>query len=545
MVRVIWKNIYLFLNQKCFTVAITMFGITTPCVSYIQHKLTDKYGDNINVLVFHATGVGGDCMEYLVNSGYVDAVIDLTTTEIADFIVGGVLPCTQYRLDASLNIPTIISLGALNVVNFGDVVPEQFEDRIFHVHNEAVTLMKANDNELKNIASFISNKINNYQKNNVKLVIPNKGISALDAEDSHSVFKQYTNDVTVLTNEFKTKISNPNIIKSVDAHINDSAFGDSVIAEFEQLLQDLNVSIRKSETHHNIYKKVSKYTEDDTSKRKQVLKSLYDQINNGIPIIGAGAGTGISAKCEVMGGADMIIIYNSGKYRMAGHGSLAGLLSYGDANKIVMEMGTEVIPIVNKLNKNIPVLAGINGTDPFRDMDRFLNDIKSAGFDGIQNFPTVGLIDGTFRKNMEETGFGYHKEIELMKLAKKYDLLTTPYVFTINEAIEMTKIGCDIIVIHLGLTTGGNIGAKTTQSGNLMDSLDKITNMANAIYSINKDTIVLVHGGPVSTPKDVEYVFNNLPKGIIDGFYGASSMERLPVEESIANTVKQFKSLKL
>lgn len=270
--------------------------------------------------------------------------------------------------------------------------------------------------------------------------------------------------------------------------------------------------------------------------RADVRKSLYEQIRNGQPIVGAGAGTGLSAKFIEAGGADLIIIYNSGRFRMAGRGSLAGLMPYGDANEVVVDMAREVLPIVN----NTAVLAGVCGTDPFRIMPRFLEQLKGMGFAGVQNFPTVGLIDGTFRANLEETGMGYDKEVEMIKHAHDLDLLTTPYVFNVDEAEQMTRAGADILVCHMGLTTSGSIGAKSGKS--LDDCVKLIQDMANAAININQDVIVLCHGGPIAEPKDAQYVLSRT-KGV-HGFFGASSMERLPVELAITNITKDFKALK-
>ncbi len=254
------------------------------------------------------------------------------------------------------------------------------------------------------------------------------------------------------------------------------------------------------------------------------------------PIVGGGAGTGLSAKCEEQGGIDLIVIYNSGRYRMAGRGSLAGLLAYGNANEIVKEMGREVLPVV----KNVPVLAGVNGTDPFMIADLLLDELIAMGFSGVQNFPTVGLIDGNFRKNLEETGMGYGLEIDLIKKANAKSLLTTPYVFNADEAREMTRAGADIIVAHMGLTTGGNIGAETAL--HLADCPKLITEIAEAARSVRKDIIVLCHGGPISSPADAEFILKNTPG--IHGFYGASSMERLPVEIALTEQTRKFKQIR-
>ncbi len=270
--------------------------------------------------------------------------------------------------------------------------------------------------------------------------------------------------------------------------------------------------------------------------RSILLEKFRSMIAAKEPIIGGGSGTGLSAKCEEQGGIDLIVIYNSGRYRMAGRGSLAGILAYGNANDIVKEMGREVLPVV----KNVPVLAGVNGTDPFMIVDSFLDELIAMGFSGVQNFPSVGLIDGNFRKNLEETGMSYGLEVDLIKKANAKDLLTTPYVFNADEAREMTKAGADIIVAHMGLTTGGTIGADTAMQ--LTDCPKVITEIAEAARSVRKDIIVLCHGGPISSPADAEFVLKNTPR--IHGFYGASSMERLPVEIALTEQTRKFKHIK-
>ena len=253
------------------------------------------------------------------------------------------------------------------------------------------------------------------------------------------------------------------------------------------------------------------------------------------PIIVGGAGTGLSAKCEEAGGIDLIVIYNSGRYRMAGRGSLAGLMPYGDANGVVMEMAGEVLPVV----KNTPVLAGVCATDPFRLMDKFLDEVKAAGFSGVQNFPTVGLIDGTFRENIEETGMGYGHEVDMIAMAAGKDLLTTPYVFSEEDAAAMAEAGADIIVVHLGLTTGGSIGAETAVT---LEKAPTLTDeWAAAALEVNPDAIVLVHGGPVAMPEDADYVLRNTEN--CHGFYGASSMERLPTEIALTAQTAEFKKI--
>lgn len=266
--------------------------------------------------------------------------------------------------------------------------------------------------------------------------------------------------------------------------------------------------------------------------RSDILARLRSKIAAGQPIIGGGAGMGLSAKAEEAGGIDLIVIYNSGRYRMAGRGSLAGLMAYGNANDIVVEMAHEVLPVV----QHTPVLAGVNGTDPFMIPDKFLDELKSLGFAGIQNFPTVGLIDGTFRTNLEETGMSYQLEVDIVARASKKDMLTTPYVFSSEDAVAMTKAGADIIVCHLGLTTGGSIGAETALT--LDDCIAKIDEWSAAALAVRSDVIVLCHGGPISMPEDAAYVLSRTKT--CHGFYGASSMERLPTERAIADQVKAF-----
>lgn len=270
--------------------------------------------------------------------------------------------------------------------------------------------------------------------------------------------------------------------------------------------------------------------------RQEILRRIKGQVERGIPIIGAGAGTGISAKSAEAGGADLMVIYNSGRYRMAGRGSLAGLLPYGDANAIVVEMASEVLPIV----KNTPVLAGVCGTDPFRLMDVFLKQLKEIGFSGVQNFPTVGLCDGVFRQNLEETGMGYGLEVEMIAKAHALDLLTTPYVFSEEDAINMTKAGADILVAHMGLTTKGTIGAKTALT--LDDCVQKIQSIHDAAKAVNSEIMVICHGGPIAEPSDAAYILGRT-QGVI-GFFGASSMERLPTERAIAGQVAEFKNIR-
>jgi len=271
--------------------------------------------------------------------------------------------------------------------------------------------------------------------------------------------------------------------------------------------------------------------------RQEALARLRAQVEQGRPIIGAGAGTGLSAKCAEAGGCDLIIIYNSGRYRMAGRGSLAGLMPYGDANAIVVEMAAEVLPVV----KETPVLAGVCGTDPFRLMPVFLRQLKEIGFSGVQNFPTVGLMDGTYRQGLEETGMGYDLEVEMIRAASELELLTAPYVFTPDDARAMAAAGADVLVPHMGLTTGGAIGA--TSAKTLDESVELIQAMRDAAVEVNPDVVVLCHGGPIAEPDDAAYVLERTTG--ISGFFGASSMERLPTETAMTENMKRFKTIPL
>ena len=270
--------------------------------------------------------------------------------------------------------------------------------------------------------------------------------------------------------------------------------------------------------------------------REQVLEKLRTNIDRGQPIIGGGAGTGISAKCEEAGGIDLIVIYNSGRFRMAGRGSLAGMMPYGDANAIVIDMAREVLPVI----KDTPVLAGVCGTDPFRIMSNFLQEVEDVGFSGVQNFPTVGLIDGIFRQNLEETDMGYGLEVEMIRQAHQNDLLTTPYAFNEVEAEQMADAGADILVAHMGLTTKGSIGAHTALT--LEEAAKKVQSIHDAATSVNPEVLVICHGGPIAEPTDAQYILDHT-KGVV-GFYGASSAERLPTETAIRKQIESFKAIR-
>nr|ADQ43210.1 unknown [Schrenkiella parvula] len=538
-------------NGKC-TVGITMFGVTTPCVTAVQQILTRQ---GYETLVFHATGVGGRAMESLVKQGFIQGVMDITTTEVADHVVGGVMACDSSRFDIIIEkgIPLVLSVGALDMVNFAskDSIPSHFQTRKIHVHNEQVSLIRTTAEENKKFARFIADKLNK-STSKVRLCLPEKGVSALDAPGKPFCDPEASG---ALINELQRLIqaSEDRQVNIYSHHINDPKFAEALVASFLEICPKTYAQNKPSETASTLPSTgevddghVSKperipYSPKDfpnakpTLERTQtILGRLRDQIEKGIPIIGGGAGTGISAKFEEAGGIDLIVIYNSGRFRMAGRGSLAGLLPFADANAVVLEMANEVLPVV----KAVPVLAGVCATDPFRRMDYFLKQLESIGFVGVQNFPTVGLFDGNFRQNLEETGMGY-LEVEMISKAHEMGLLTTPYAFNPKEGEEMAKAGADIIVAHMGLTTSGNIGAKTAVS--MQESVVRVQAIADAARRFNPDIIVLCHG-PISGPEEAEFVLKRT-QSCVHGFYGASSMERLPVEKAITSTVQKYKSI--
>ncbi|MED6107836.1 ToMV susceptible protein tm-1(GCR26) [Stylosanthes scabra] len=540
------------------TVGITMFGVTTPCVDAVKDRLNKE---GYETLVFHATGVGGRAMENLVREGYIQGVCDITTTEVADYIVGGVMACDSSRFDAisEKKVPLVLSVGALDMVNFGakDTIPPEFQQRNIYEHNKQVSLMRTTVEENKKFADFIANKLNN-SSSKIRVCLPEKGISALDAPGKPFHDPKATG---TLLHELQRLVqtNNDRQVKVYPHHINDLEFANALVDAF----LEINASSTKDSTHKQVGspESIDHFCKDDASdasrfmsigyvpsefpdakpetleKTNSILQQLKYQIDKGIPIIGAGAGTGISAKFEEAGGVDLIVLYNSGRFRMAGRGSLAGLLPFADANAVVLDMANEVLPVVKK----VPVLAGVCATDPFRRMDFFLKQVESTGFSGVQNFPTVGLFDGNFRQNLEETGMGYTLEVEMIQKAHKMGLLTTPYAFNQHEAAEMVKVGADIIVAHMGLTTTGSIGAKTAVS--LEESVIRVQAIADAAHRINPNAIVLCHGGPISGPKEAEFILKRT-KGV-HGFYGASSMERLPVEQAITSTVKEYKAISI
>lgn len=543
-------------NEK-FTVGITMFGVTTPCVDAVKERLNEE---GYETLVFHATGVGGRAMEDLVKGGYIQGVLDITTTEVADYVVGGVMACDESRFDAIIEkkIPFVLSVGALDMVNFGakDTIPSEFQQRKIHQHNEQVSLMRTTVDENKKFAGFIADKLNK-SSSKVHVCLPQKGISALDSPGKPFYDPEVT---STLIDELQKLIqtNEDRQVKLYPYHINDPEFANALVDSFLEIskkicedvsphhcepsqdLQEDSVSKNNSPGYEIICYRPSNFPDarpETLQRTRAILQQLKDQINKGMPIIGAGAGTGISAKFEEAGGVDLIVLYNSGRFRMAGRGSLAGLLPFADANAVVLEMANEVLPVV----KEVPVLAGVCATDPFRRMDYFLKQLESIGFSGVQNFPTVGLYDGNFRQNLEETGMGYGLEVEMIAKAHKFGLLTTPYAFNPDEALAMAKAGADIIVAHMGLTTSGAIGAKTSVS--IEESIIRVQEIADAAHKFNPDVIVLCHGGPLSGPREAEFVLKRT-KGV-HGFYGASSLERLPVEQAITSTVQHYKSMSL
>ncbi|KAJ7542795.1 hypothetical protein O6H91_09G012600 [Diphasiastrum complanatum] len=531
------------------TVGMTMFGVTTPCVNQVREKL-EKNG--YEILVFHATGTGGQAMEEMVAQGFIQGVLDVTTTEVADHIVGGVMACRSDRFKTILEqkIPLVLSVGALDMVNFGSVdsVPSSFSGRKLHIHNKQVTLMRTTMEENKKFGRFIAERLNE-SSSPVKVILPEKGVSALDTEGMPFYDPEATG---ALLDELELLLHQTaeRQIKRLPFHINDAQFADALVSAFMEVAPAVLGSKKNQAeflTLHSQENDMTKFSQNlsfspnaklETIQRRQaVLSQLKSQIALGIPIVGAGAGTGISAKFEEEGGADLIIIYNSGRFRMAGRGSLAGLMPFQDANAVVVDMANEILPVVKK----VPVLAGVCATDPFRQMHQFLPELEQLGFVGVQNFPTVGLIDGVFRQNLEETGMGYGLEVNMIKQAHELGLLTTPYAFNEKESSAMAGAGADIIVAHMGLTTAGSIGAKTALS--LEESILRVQSITDAAHHVNPDIIVLCHGGPISGPEDAEYILKRT-RGV-HGFYGASSMERLPVEEAITNTMRKYKSIAL
>ena len=486
----------------------SMFGVTTAAVTTARERLEEL---GYEVLVFHQTGAGGGSMEALIEAGFIAGSLDVTTTEFCDLVAGGVLAAVPDRLESAgrRGIPQVVSLGALDMVNFGPVetVPERYRDRNLYVHNPTITLMRTTPDECREIGRIIAGKLN-AATGPTELFVPLRGVSAIATEGQ--VFYDADADAAL----FDT------IRELVDT-------SKVVAARDRRRRERPDLRARDGEP--------APRADRGRMTRAEALSRLRDQIAAGSPVIGAGAGTGLSAKLAEAGGADLIIIYNSGRFRMGGRGSLSGLMPYGDANEIVVDMAREVLPVVG----HTPVLAGVCGTDPFRLMPVFIAELKRMGFSGVQNFPTVGLIDGTFRLNLEETGMGYGLEVDAIRIAHELDLLTAPYVFSDDDAVAMAEAGADVLVPHMGLTTGGSIGADTAKT--LDDCVPLIQGMHDAAKRVNPDVIVLCHGGPIAEPDDAAYILART-EGIV-GFFGASSMERLPTEVAMTENMKRFKSI--
>ncbi len=447
-----------------------------------------------------------------MKAGFFVGVLDVTTTELCDELVGGVFAATPTRLRSAgeAGVPQVVSLGALDMVNFGprDTVPERFAGRNLYVHNPTVTLMRTTPEECAELGRRLADKLN-AATGPTALYVPLRGVSTIATPGQP--FHDPEADAALV-----------------------GALRETLAATRRGARAGPRRQRPRLRDRHG--RAAGRDARGGTVTRDEALASLRAQVEQGRPIIGAGAGTGISAKSAEAGGADLIIIYNSGRYRMAGRGSLAGLMPYGDANAIVMEMGSEVLTIVERT----PVLAGVCGTDPFRRMPRFLEELRDAGFSGVQNFPTVGLIDGTFRANLEETGMSFALEVEMIRSAHALDLLTAPYVFDGADAEAMAGAGADLVVAHMGLTTGGAIGAETARS--LEDCVPLVQAIADAARSVKPDVIVLCHGGPIAEPGDAAHVLERT-RGVA-GFFGASSMERLPTELAIAETLRRFKAIR-
>jgi uncharacterized protein (UPF0261 family)/predicted TIM-barrel enzyme len=553
-------------------VGMSMFGVTTPCCDQIRASLEEQQRASSNnnnkkmdAICFHSTGSGGKAMNQLIEAQTLKGVLDITTTELCDELFGGVLSAGPERFDyletanQGEGIPAVMSLGACDMINFGayDSLPDNYRSesgRTTYIHNEYVTLVRTTPEENKQMGVFLAHKINKSKQPFV-LLIPEKGVSIIDTPGMPFHDEEADTVLFETLEELVTQDDNRKIVR-VPYAINDPEFAKLATDMFTEVMGRATVRIgtrivsSSEQATTTLVPKDGDLSSLDQNPaaasstvygpRDKILPRLLDIMNDGVPIIGAGAGTGISAKFEAAGGADLIIVYNSGRFRMGGHGSLAGLLPFKDANAVMLEMGTEILPITKKTNT--PLLAGVCATDPFRDMDQLLKQCKDMGFAGVQNFPTVGLMDGNFRVNLEQTGMGYDKEVEMIRIAKeKYGLLTTPYCFNEHEAKQMARAGADIIVAHLGLTKGGSIGSSGSTTSTLAESAQIVQTIADAARSINPNVIVLCHGGPIAMPCDAEYVLRNTSG--VHGFYGASSMERLPVELAITAQMKKFKNI--
>jgi len=524
-------------NQKPL-VAVTMFGNTSEGATKLQRLLEDS--GLCDVVVFHSVGSGGRVMVDAVKCGEIQVVVDLTTTELADELCNGIFSAgpSSERISPITEggAHHIIAPGCIDMVNFHpNSIPVEYTERKLLHWNSHTTLMRTNAEENREIAKWICESLSSADKQQVDIVLPTLGFSESSRVDK--IFHDNEADKAFIQSMEDNNTRDHRITK-VEANINDDEF---IRRLFEITVQHLPKNSEKlTETPSLIQSRLPLLDSNDKSPRAKSLRKLCAELEAGELIIGAGSGNGLSAKCSIAGGASMLICYNSGRFRMAGVGSLAGLLPFSNANLVVEEMANEILSSVP--NDSI-VLAGVCGTDPALRgflMEKWLKKLKKKGFSGVQNFPTVGLMDGLFRENLEETGMSYSSEVEMIKCARNLGLLTTPYVFCSEDVKQMVAAGADIIVIHLGLTASNSIGARTVAL-NLEQCPSFIQELTNLAHSLRPDVIVLIHGGPLATPSDVEFVLQRTTR--VAGFYGASSMERLPVEEAIPQRIKEFKLL--
>jgi predicted TIM-barrel enzyme/uncharacterized protein (UPF0261 family) len=541
--------------KRC--VAISSFGNTADAVE--RAKLALERDFDCDVIVFHSTGSGGRALCKAAEQGMFDGVLDLTTTEMADFVGGGDLSAGGDRLARikALGLPHVVVPGCIDMINFCGPAPsdKRRQGRLIYEWNAAVTLMRTSAEESAALGQLFADAAGP----STRFAVPLLGFSKLGVANER--FHDAQADGAFLA-ALRDGVEDASAtVHTFDAHINDAAFVDSVVRDiFAPLLltacdrRASSAAAASSSSQAPPPPSISKFAlpaqvdGDANSPRVLALRRLYAAIGNGRIVIGAGAGTGLSAKFQARNGIDLIIVYNSGEFRMNGVGSLAGLLPCSDANGVALKLGKRVMAVLSNdrssggdARQSPPVLCGVFASDPFRSMPALLAKIKAAGFAGIQNFPTLGLMDGHFRQNLEESGFKYDDEVRMVSVARQLGLLTTPYVFDVDDAVRMTNAGADVVVVHLGLTAGGSIGATTVLSFDA--SIALIQRIERAVHELNPHVIVLCHGGCISTPQDVGRAMPLL-KGVA-GFYGASSVERLPVELALADTVRQFKSIEM
>ena len=489
-------------------IAASMFGVTTPCVTHAAEVLD---GLGYEVLTFHMTGTGGRSMEALIEGGFIAGVLDATTTELCDELVGGVLSAGPDRLTAAgrAGVPQVVSLGALDMVNFGP--------------RETVPAVVRGPQHLR---AQCAGDADAHDPRRVRQAGGGGRAQALGLDGAGRAVhpaRRHLHDRDARRAVLRRR-GRRGAVRGRARELRAQRGADRARERHQR------PGLRRG---HG--RQAARLPRRCRVKRAEALARLQATIASGRAVIGAGAGTGLSAKCAEAGGVDLIIIYNSGRYRMAGRGSLSGLMPYGDANEIVVDMAREVLPVV----KEVPVLAGVCGTDPFRLMDVFMDELTRIGFSGVQNFPTVGLLDGLFRINLEETGMGYDLEVDAIRIAREKDLLTAPYVFDVESAVAMTQAGADVLVPHMGLTTKGTIGASTAKT--LDECVVLVQEMHDAAVAIRPEVIVLCHGGPIAEPDDARYVLERTHG--VKGFFGASSMERLPTEIAMTENMRRFKNL--